>query len=205
MTEPLEELVFEPFMKLSRLKRECIITEKIDGTNAQILFGPTGELLVGSRKREIFPEGTEGKDKGCDNYAFAYWVYKNREALWDFLGAGRHYGEWAGSGIQSGYGLEQKKFFLFNTGRFGPGRQPIPRSLLDVGLDVVPTLTTGDFSTTLIDDTMADLAKNGSKLGPYPFAIPEGIVVYHTALRSYFKVTFKHDLTGKGPTRQDRG
>lgn len=29
---------FKPFPKMARLKRQCLITEKIDGTNAQIFI-----------------------------------------------------------------------------------------------------------------------------------------------------------------------
>jgi len=57
----MSELTFEPFQKISRLKRNCTITEKIDGTNSQIVFDLNGDVLVGSRKREIWPEGTENK------------------------------------------------------------------------------------------------------------------------------------------------
>lgn len=201
-----EELVWEAFPKMSRMKRECVITEKIDGTNAQILFGPDGELLAGSRKREIFPEGHEGKDKGCDNFGFAGWVYANRDALFEFLGEGRHYGEWAGGKIQRGYGLTEKQFFLFNTNRFGPDRQEIPDALKEVGLSVVPVLYIGDFTTDTVDAIMLQLKTYGSQVNQHTkFDNPEGIAVYHTALRTYFKVTFEHDGTGKGPNRQDRG
>ncbi len=107
------ELKFEPFNKIGRLKRTCTITEKIDGTNAQICFNAAGEMLVGSRKRQIWPEGFEGKDKGCDNAGFAKWAYENKDALFDFLGEGRHFGEWCGGKIQRGYGLTEKRFALF--------------------------------------------------------------------------------------------
>lgn len=40
---------FQEFPKMARLSRECVITEKIDGTNAQILVTPEGGMLTGSR------------------------------------------------------------------------------------------------------------------------------------------------------------
>lgn len=196
----MPELVFEKFQRLKRLKRDCIITEKIDGSNAQIVFDSEGNLLVGSRKREIFPEGTEGKQKGCDNFGFAKWVYDNRAELFDFLGEGRYYGEWCGGAIQRGYNLKEKRFLLFNTARFGEGRQEIPKQLNDKGLGVVPVLYSGVFTTDAVDLVMEDLKASGSKLNNYDD--PEGVVVYHTALRNYFKVTYEHDSTGKGPNRQ---
>lgn len=194
------ELIFEKFQSLKRMKRECVITEKIDGTNAQICFDDVGNMLVGSRKRQIWPEGTIDKPKGCDNQGFAQWAYSLQDELFNFLGAGRHFGEWCGAGIQRKYGLTKKYFLLFNTNRFGVGRQEIPVELLDKGLGVVPVLYQGVFTTDAVDKVMEDLKETGSHIAD--FDNPEGIVVYHTALRDYFKVTYEHDMTGKGPNRQ---
>lgn len=194
------ELVFEKFQSLKRMKRNCVITEKIDGTNAQICFDEIGNILVGSRKRQIWPEGTAGKDKGCDNSGFAGWAYSLKDELFAFLGEGRHYGEWAGMGIQRKYGLKQKVFLLFNTNRFGPGRQEIPEHLALSGLGAVPVLYEGVFTTDAVDKVMQDLRETGSHINN--FMNPEGVVVYHVALRDYFKITYEHDMTGKGPNRQ---
>jgi len=194
------ELVFEKFPSLSRMKRNCVITEKIDGTNAQICFSSEGDILVGSRKRQIWPEGTEGKEKGCDNQGFAGWVYSLKDELFNFLGEGRHFGEWCGSGIQRRYALNEKRFLLFNTNRFGPGRQEIPEELALKGLGAVPVLYQGIFTTDAIDNAMQKLLETGSHINY--FMNPEGVVVYHVALRDYFKVTYEHDVTGKGPNRQ---
>jgi len=199
----MKELVFEPFDKIGRMKRECTITEKVDGTNSQILFDDVGNLLVGSRKREIWPEGTDGKPKGCDNVAFARWVYASREQLFAFLGEGRHFGEWCGGKIQRGYGLTEKKFLLFNTSRFGPGRQVIPDELEAKGLGAVPVLHNGIFTTDAVDKVMDELKRTGSRVNS-GFMNPEGVVIYHHALRQYFKVTYEHDYTGKGPNRQSQ-
>ena len=196
-----EELVFEKFPKLGRLKRNCTITEKIDGTNAQLLFDAIGNMLVGSRKRQIWPNGTEGKPKGCDNMGFAGWAYNNQTSLFEFLGEGRHYGEWCGLGIQRKYNMNTKAFALFNTSRFGPGRQEIPEELKNIGLTAVPVLYEGTFATNTIDTVMEALKDLGSKFSP-GFMNPEGIVVYHHGTRGYFKVTYEHDMTGKGKRNQ---
>lgn len=190
-----KELTFEPFKKISRLKRGCTITEKIDGTNAQLCFSENGDMLVGSRKRQIWPEGYEGK-RGCDNAGFAKWAYANQEALFAFLGKGRHYGEWCGSKIQRTYGLEKKYFALFNVVRFGEGKQVIPQELKDIGLTVVPVIYEGEFATDVVDEAMDALKANGSYFAS-GFMNPEGVVVYHHALRDCFKVTYDHDKTGK--------
>ena len=177
---------FEKFPKIGRLKRQCTITEKIDGTNAQIYFDEWGNMLVGSRKREIFP------GKTLDNYGFAGWVELHRPKLFNFLGEGQHYGEWAGNGIQRNYGLDMKRFYLFNSFRFGSGRQEIPQELSDVGLDVVPVLYQGSFESTVIDNVMVNLKHTGSHITT-GFDNPEGIIIYHHGTRSYSKITYKND------------
>ena len=51
---------FQDFPKMARLSREIIVTEKIDGTNAQICIGENGEFFVGSRTRWITPDDVAG-------------------------------------------------------------------------------------------------------------------------------------------------
>jgi len=181
----MSELIFEKFPSIKRLKRSCVITEKLDGTNAQIAFDEYGVMLCGSRKREITPDD--------DNYGFARWAYDNQEILFATLGEGRHYGEWWGSGIQRRYGLtgDDKRFSLFNSGRWHP------RDLDDVPqLGVVPVLYAGEFTTEAVDKVMADLKDSGS-IAAEGYDKPEGIIVYHSQINQMFKVTFEHDEKGK--------
>src|ERR1019366_375189 len=84
-----------------------LLTEKIDGTNACIAIGTDGYIHAQSRRKIITP-----KD---DNHGFAKWVEDNKEELLNSLPTGYHFGEWWGKGIQRGYGIEDKKFSLFNT------------------------------------------------------------------------------------------
>jgi len=147
---------FKEFPKIGRLRQQCTITEKIDGINAQICFYECNDMLVGSRKRQIYPESTPGMMKGCDKYGFAKWVYDNRSILQSFLGEGQNYGEWAGQGIRRNYGLTEKRFYLFNSFRFAPDKQAIPEHLHEAGLRVVPILYQGDFSMHAIEDTMTE-------------------------------------------------
>ena len=187
----MTDLVFEPFPKMPRLKRGCVITEKVDGSNGQINFDEDGNVLVGSRKRPIFPEGSVVRGwevvKGTDNFGFAGWVHDNREVLFEALGPGRHYGEWAGPGIQRGYDLDHKRFYLFNTWRRGN----LPIEAMGVGLDVVPILYTGEFTSTAVDDAMRDLITLGSYVDGT--TKPEGVVVYLPPARAYYKITFDGD------------
>ena len=201
--------MFEEFKKIPRIFREMTITEKIDGTNGQIMIvrnpvgGEQGDHLgivvlgedhyyvwAGSRNRWVYP----GKDK--DNHGFAAWVHDNAHLLVERLGEGRHFGEWWGSGIQRGYGLKEKRFSLFN---------PKWNALLDCqvippGLGVVPVLYTGQFDTSKVVDTLDLLRREGSRAVPN-FLDPEGVVIYHHAANAYFKATIKDDEQPKGRTQ----
>lgn len=207
---------FQAFPKMARLSREIVITEKIDGTNAQILVSPrldskdptiltniddedsgTGdgwEIRAGSRSRWLTRE--------ADNFGFAKWVQEHAEDLLQ-LGEGRHFGEWWGSGIQRGYGLKEKRFSLFNVGRWID-----PHNLTTQVWDntkqqvapecchIVPVLWRGEFDTTQINIQLRDLKLTGSKAAP-SFMNPEGIVVWHTAANIGFKKTIEKDESPK--------
>ena len=188
---------FKKFPKIARLSREMIITEKIDGTNAQIfiedlegypsnacLYQNDGlALWAGSRNRWITPDQ--------DNHGFARWAYDHAEELLE-LGPGRHYGEWWGSGIQRGYGLPkgEKRFSLFNVQRWSEGN--VPKCC-----HVVPIILQGLFSTTDVDTCLRFLAETGSLASP-GFMDPEGLVVFHVAGNVGFKKTIKKDDEPKG-------
>lgn len=168
---------FEDFPKISRFSRDIVITEKIDGTNAQVTVCEDGSVVAGSRSRYLTPQD--------DNFGFAKWVEGNKEEL-KLLGVGRHFGEWWGNGIQRGYGLAkgEKRFSLFNVHRWG-----YPRP---VCCGIVPTLYVGKFRTDDIDFWLEALKMGGSKCAP-GFMNPEGIVIYHTAANVLFKKTIYKD------------
>jgi hypothetical protein len=169
---------FEGFPSISRLKRGCVITEKIDGTNAQVYVGEDGLVLAGSRNRWITPED--------DNFGFAAWVAEHADELRTGLGPGRHFGEWWGAGIQRRYGLTEKRFSLFNSGRWKEGDNCPPCC------HVVPVLYDGPFTTSAVDITLDALVLGGSVAAP-GFPNPEGVVVYMTAARTTYKVTLGDD------------
>ncbi len=175
---------FEAFPKIARLSRECVITEKIDGTNAQVCVTEDGDVLAGSRSRWITP--------AADNFGFAAWVEAHREELLA-LGPGRHFGEWWGSGIQRGYGLTkgERRFSLFNVTRWGD------ESTRPACCCVVPTLYRGNFHTNAAEDALANLTINGSIAAP-KFMKPEGIIVFHTASGTFYKKTIEKDEGPKG-------
>jgi hypothetical protein len=184
---------FTAFPKIPRLRRDCIITEKIDGTNAAVGITEDGGVYAQSRKRIIHSSE--------DNFGFAKWVANNATALTDTLGPGLHFGEWWGLGIQRGYGLDHKRFSLFNTTRWEHLRTDSPVE----GLGVVPVLYEGPFSDDVVEEALCVLNQNGSMAvaelwggtGAVGFAKAEGIIVFHTAANSMFKVTLENDETPK--------
>jgi hypothetical protein len=178
---------FVKFPKIPRLRNVLMsITEKIDGTNAQINIpqDPSEPLLVGSRNRIITP----GKD--TDNYGFAGWVAQH-EAMLRRLGPGRHYGEWWGAGVARKYGLEEKRFSLFNVGRYSESGLPegAPVSL-------VPVLYYGEFSMQAVYDCLEKLKREGSVAAP-GFMQPEGVVV------KVGEITWKEILDKTGPSPEE--
>jgi hypothetical protein len=218
---------FRPFPKMARLSRECIITEKIDGTNASIyiaelpndqpipahslgVFDIDGKLhymAAGSRTRWITPQD--------DNFGFATWaMHYNFDEL-KKLGVGHHFGEWWGSGIQRNYGFKngERFFSLFNAGRWvehdkptyaienqNPKAPPKFTENAPACCKVVPILYRGPFDTERVDFELDALHDFGS-VAAAGFMNPEGIIVYHVAARIGFKKTLDNDDQPKGAAR----
>ena len=207
---------FQEFPKISRLARDIIVTEKIDGTNASVIIEDasliadwSGSAATPWLKRVTTDLGDFGIAAGSrtryitvhsDNFGWANWVAANAEELVK-LGPGRHFGEWWGSGIQRGYGLQngEKRFSLFNVGKWADD------ALRPACCSVVPTLFTGPFSMRVIDSLLAKLELTGSVAAP-GFMKPEGVVVFHTAGGQLFKKTIERDEEPKSQqrTRNDR-
>jgi len=208
---------FKSWPKTPRLFRDITITEKIDGTNAAVQihefpFGhfaaepiprqaqivvwrevdesgmPRHEYLVvaQSRKRIITPDD--------DNAGFARWTWDSSAHLANTLGPGTHFGEWWGKGIQRNYGLDHKRFSLFNTAKWGQVLNEWPD---EYGLAVVPTLYQGPFAEVEINEVLDELRTYGSVAAPF-YDKPEGIVVYHSAANQVFKVLMENDELPKG-------
>jgi RNA ligase len=168
---------FVEFGKIYRLNRETIVTEKIDGTNASIHIDDDGTMRVGSRTRWITAED--------DNFGFARWVEDNKEELRK-LGPGAHYGEWWGRGVQRGYGLDHKRFSLFNTSRWSDD------ALRPKCCSVVPVLATLPSLAAPYNNVLASLRTSGSCAAP-GFMKPEGIVLFHVPSQHLYKVTLEKD------------
>lgn len=201
-------ITFQEFPKIPRLRRELCVTEKLDGTNAAIQIQPMADQPEGGSPLPIavYPVTDQhGVYQGMhgiwvqsrsqfitpkkDNYGFAGWVERNVEELMK-LGAGVHYGEWWGNGIQRRYDLAEKRFSLFNVMRWNAENPP------PACCHVVPILGR-DARDSVIQDALDDLRTNGSRAAP-GFHNPEGIIVWHSAARLYFKVLLENDETPKG-------
>jgi hypothetical protein len=195
---------FEEFSKISRLSRPIVITEKLDGSNGQlyiqtcaefeaeepsallssydghIMYDDSFVMRVGSRKRWL------GVSKSEDHFGFCKWAESHFAELCLDLGPGRHYGEWWGQGIQRKYGLDEKRFSLFNTHRWKPDTKP-------ECCHVVPILGSSSvFDTRTIDFIFEALRGGGSHAAP-GFMKPEGVVIYHPHGNVLMKKTFEGD------------
>lgn len=181
---------FVAWPKIPRWHRDVTITEKIDGTNACVVVTEDGVVYAQSRKRIITPEH--------DNFGFARWTQDHAGALLG-LGVGHHFGEWYGLGIQRGYGLDEKRFALFNTLRWSGDNHP-PGCC-----GVVPAIYSG-FNAAYLNEYIRNakylLTSRGSIAVP-GYDKPEGLVIFHHAARSTFKVLLEGDEIPKGEWAPD--
>jgi hypothetical protein len=216
---------FVEFKKIPRLSREILVSEKIDGSNGQVAIASIEtikkEFLIESQaivwmeqyclasKDNLFIfAGSRNRwlqiGKQTDNHGFASWVKENAEELFQ-LGEGRHFGEWYGKGIQRGYGLDYKRFALFNVSKWVKKTSDCIPPLADKQqycpdcCEVVPILYEGIFSTIAIEQTLDYLTLKGSQ-AVQGYMNPEGLVVFHTAAGQYFKKTLVGDDNPKGVT-----
>lgn len=219
---PAGSIEFRSFTKIPRLSRQCVVSEKIDGTNAQIQIEPNPEgkydndgnviahgycdgipcvMLAGSRNRWL--------TLSSDNFGFARWAFDNADNLFQ-LGQGAHFGEWWGSGIQRGYGYKngERFFSLFNATRWcvrGSVPNQIPtndprivkmQQIAPACCLVVPVLWKGVFDTDAIEAAIEKLRNEGSQAAK-GFMNPEGVIVFHEASNSLFKKTLENDNSHK--------
>lgn len=169
---------FKAFPKIPHYKHlHCVVTQKLHGTNAGIVIEQIGDEMyvkAQSRTRFITPQD--------DNYGFAAWVEANKEALVAYLGVGTHYGEFIGPSINSGEGLTERTFVLFDYWRY-KGEPPSQVKL-------VPVLYSGTFDPDKVTETTDSLKTNGSRLAP-GFMRPEALWSLSRGSGSSYRLTLR--------------
>lgn len=197
---------FRGFPKIERftkfLNSPVTLTEKIDGTNACVVIeqyergtGTPPELIIAWDDQDDVTWGMYAQSRkrlltlGDDNYGFALWVREHCEELKE-LGHGHHFGEWWGGGIQRNYGLDKddKRLSLFNVNR--------PVETLPACCSQVPVLDVHTYDPERIRKVALELHENGSAAAP-GFPDPEGVMIWHSSMRQYFKLPFDPDPKGK--------
>jgi hypothetical protein len=176
---------FKAWPKINRFTQPFVtITEKIDGTNACVIVEDGKVIGAQSRSQLLVHDNSGELTKYNDNAGFAQYVIENQNTLFA-LGDGYHYGEWAGPGIQKNpHNLNQKYFFLFNTGRFVNDEAV---SLFPY-VRVVPTLYSGYYEDGIVESVMNMLNISAKEKG----YIPEGVCIYWHNFDKYSKATFKN-------------
>lgn len=206
----MTDFEFESWGKTPRLNKDIVVTEKIDGTNAAILirtladeelraaeWGETTVAVV-TVDDAVYALGAQSRNRllsiESDNFGFAKWVADHARTLVELLGEGRHFGEWWGRGIQSGYGRTGRSFSLFNTHRFAGLSRAFDD---DTCLEVVPVLYQGPFNQLEIQFALTYLRVYGSVANGWG-GKAEGVVVFHTASRQTYKAFCENDDIHKG-------
>jgi len=175
---------FKAWPKIPRFENEkYVFTEKLDGTNACVLVLPEGhELSNAPYELSLEPVARVGGNylwaqsrtrfirPGDDNFGFAAWVAENADELVK-LGTGYHYGEWWGRGIQRGYAQAERHFSLFYY-------------LDDLPTDIVRRVPAIHAAT--LEEARQVLIDHGS-LAQQGFMNPEGVIMYATAAKTYYK------------------
>lgn len=213
---------YPAFDKIPRLNREFWITEKIDGTNGLIQirelepgdYTPSGngEYAIQPGERVVAPSSPDGTAYGVragsrnkwltvyeDNFGFAEWVHENALTLAVDLGKGRHYGEFYGRGIQRTYGLDGRRFALFNAKRWHETEFTTPK------LEVAPVVSVATHSLSFEAHVAVESLREFGSLAVDGWPDPEGVVIYHTAAKQSFKVTLHNDDGGKAQAASAQG
>lgn len=176
---------FVDFGKIARFRdtyNPVTISEKIDGSQGGLNFDADGNLTVQSRKKVLDADNGDG---------FFNWATENRESLFRDLGPGVHFGEWYGRKIQRTYGLDHKRFALFNAARFRDAE------FETLNLETVPLLfhgVVGDLGVDLYVDAALDYLNHYGSAAVPGFRNYEGVVVFFTSNRTGYKVI----VNGKG-------
>jgi len=181
----MSDYEYEPYGKTPRLfGGNCVITEKMHGTNGVLIFDEQGNMKVGSRKRELGP--WPGEDKVRDNFGFYAWASERQRELFQLLGAGHHHGEWVGPGVEKNmHEFDVRMFLLFDT-----SKQELYDAYSNVMAELeiwhVPIMYEGKFMPGIVERMMDELEHRG--------LWAEGVIVrLQSTDWAPMKVTFAND------------
>jgi hypothetical protein len=192
----MTDTLFRHWPKIPRLENEIYhISEKIDGTNACIIIQPWLDTNQPKPIEEINTDtecyGIWAQSRTCliypdkDNFDFAKWVQNNAEQLVTDLGPGYHFGEWWGLGINRGYGLNHKRFSLFNPTKQSSICYNVPL-LISNEEEINKWLQESPLNLRL-EYWKEQFKLNGSYAAP-GYMRPEGLIVYAEKAKTYWKV-----------------
>lgn len=210
MPQTIFDLEFAKFGSIGRLYRDVVITEKIDGMNACIVIKQVlGDDIYRNALTVVndvpfndysecrFAIGVQSRKQFLtldnDIQGLAAWVLEHARELVLALGPGYHYGEYWGKNIQRSYHQKRNWFSLFNSKRWTKDNV----GHID-GLLVVPILYAGPYEDWVNQMQLHRLDIEGSYAArevddrKLDFRA-EGIVGWHIALDTYYKVTLDGD------------
>lgn len=188
---------FEAWPKTKHVDKvlgSVVVTEKIDGTNACLVFDADGKMFAQSRNRIITP--------ATDNQGFARWAYHHQEELFHILGEGRHFGEWWGKGLHRGYDMPHSVFSIFNVGRFYKSEPGDPLNSMSTRaatssifdqVSAVPHIFTGEYNSPEMNAAIAELANGKSKAAAaynVEYNNPEGVCFFFREFDKVAKLVF---------------
>lgn len=175
------------------------ILERVDGVTAQIDVTPNAIYPV-VNNRIIVPGAG-------DVFGIAAWLGEHLQELREVLGVGTHTGEWYGAGINRNYGLDHRRFALYNVERWCRHEEDVTEDMridreygkkagyiapetcggtLDVVAEIPLYPQEGSITVKDVPRALYLLSRDGSYQVP-GFMQPEGVLVYHKKAGMYFK------------------
>ncbi len=212
-----ENTDFAEFRKIARLNRDCVITEKIDGTNAQVLLyeSNTADPMALMSWTAVplpddVPDGWLGDGQGDAHTVTVpqpiVHLRAGSRTRWITPENDNHgFARWAKENADDlfklglgrhygewwGQGIQRK--YGLKTKRYSLfNTNKWNGTNIPLCCDVVPVLFAGRFTTEAVEACVNALRLQGSQVAP-GFMKAEGVVVYHTHANQYFKVTLEHD------------
>lgn len=191
---------FKAFPSIERFEKVDVeVTQKLHGSNASVTIMRAPMDVLNGKHPELIPflnvdtgwlvipgKRTSYINLENDNFGFAKFISERKDEFVTCLGEGTFYGEWVGPGINSGEGLKEKLFVLFDTRLVG---RPLPNRCF-----TVPVLWKGALKDMNLENIMHDLKVRGSQFVS-GFMRPEGVVIRVQHSNIMWKEVFESETT----------